>query len=490
MSGFPNGHGEVRRNSQNSLVTSLVQDGPVSDLLERLASTVGAEHVLTDPALMESFTTDWTRRWGGPALAVVRPGSTAEVSGVLGACFLAGTPVIPQGGNTGLVGGSVPGDGGDELPVIVSMRRLTRVDPVDEVSGQVTVGAGVTLGDLHRYVARSGWEYGVDLAARDSATVGGTVATNAGGIRVIAHGMTRAQVAGIEAVLPDGTVVEHLAGLAKDNTGYDLAGLLTGSEGTLGVITAVRLRLHRPHRASSVALIGIEKWDQALRLLHAAVRPGTPLLAAEITDETGMELAMRVSGQPWPLEQRHPLVLLLEVADGGEGDGLDADALDDLDVVVGLDATERARLWSYRELQSEAFSSYATEVCDGAAHKLDVSVPLPHLAEVADLIRARMDAYPGIKAFGVFGHLGDGNIHVEIVGPSPDDEEVDRLVLEAVGSFGGSVSAEHGIGRAKAHFLELSRSPAEIAVMGSIKAALDPRGIMNPGVLLADRVGA
>ena len=462
----------------------------MSDLLSELADVVGREHVLIDPALTESFTIDWTRRWGGPALGVVRPGSTADVAGVLAACLAAGVPVIPQGGNTGLVGGSVPGDGCDELPIIVSTRRLTRMDPVDEVSGQVTVGAGVTLGDLHRYVARSGWEYSVDLAARDSATIGGTVATNAGGIRVIAHGMTRMHVAGIEAVLPDGTVVEHLAGLAKDNTGYDLAGLLTGSEGTLGVITAVRLRLHRPHRASSVALIGVETWDEALRLLHAAVRPGTPLLAAEVTDETGMELAMRVSGQPWPLERRHPLVLLLEAADGGEGDGFDADALDSLDVVVGLDASERARLWSYRELQSEAFSSYATEVCDGAAHKLDVSVPLPRLAEVADLIRARMDAYPGIEAFGVFGHLGDGNIHVEIVGPSPDDEEVDRLVLEAVGSFGGSVSAEHGIGRAKTHFLELSRSPAEIAAMRSIKAALDPRGIMNPGVLLADRVGA
>ena len=462
----------------------------MSEFLEYLAVVVGPDHVLTDPALTESFTSDWTRRWGGPALAVVRPGSTAEVAGILAACHEAGTPVIPQGGNTGLVGGSVPGDGCDELPIIVSTRRLTRMDPVDEVSGQVTVGAGVTLGDLHRYVARSGWEYGVDLAARDSATIGGTVATNAGGIRVIAHGMTRMQVAGIEAVLPDGTVVEHLAGLAKDNTGYDLAGLLTGSEGTLGVITAVRLRLHRPHRASSVALIGVETWDEALRLLQTSVRPGTPLLAAEVTDETGMELAMRVSGQPWPLEHRHPLVLLLEAADGGEGDGFDADALDSLDVVVGLDASERARLWSYRELQSEAFSSYATEVCDGAAHKLDVSVPLPRLAEVADLIRARMDAYPGIEAFGVFGHLGDGNIHVEIVGPSPDDEEVDRLVLEAVGSFGGSVSAEHGIGRAKTHFLELSRSPAEIAAMRSIKAALDPRGIMNPGVLLADRVGA
>ena len=290
--------------------------------------------------------------------------------------------------------------------------------------------------------------------------------------------------------MADGSVVEHLAGLAKDNTGYDLAGLLTGSEGTLGVITAVRLRLHRPHAPSSVVLIGVDTWDEALRLIRGAVRPGTPLLAAEVIDETGVDLAMRVSGAPWPLMQRHPLVLLLEIADGGAGDGFDSEVLTELDVVVGLDASERARLWAYRELQSEAFSSYAVEVCEGAAHKLDVSVPLPHLAEAAEIIRRRMDAYPGIEAFGVFGHLGDGNIHVEIVGPSPDDEEVDRLVLEAVGSFGGSVSAEHGIGRAKARFLKLSRSPAEIAAMRSIKAALDPKGIMNPGVLLAGRVSA
>ena len=362
------------------------------------------------------------------------------------------------------------------------------MDPVDAVSGQVTVGAGVTLADLHAHVAQAGWEYGVDLAARDSATIGGTVATNAGGIRVIAYGMTRSQVAGIEAVLADGTVVSHLAGLAKDNTGYDLAGLLTGSEGTLGVITAVRLRLHRPHPPSTVALIGVESWDEALALLRAAALPGHALLAAEVTDDTGMALAMRVTGMPWPLDRPHPLVLLLEIADGGQAQGFNPDALEGLDVVMGLDTRERARLWSYRELQSEAFSSYAVEMSDGAAHKLDVSVPLLHLSEAARLIRDRMSSYPGIEAFGVFGHLGDGNIHVEIVGPAPDDEEVDRLVLEAVGSFGGSVSAEHGIGRAKAHHLALSRTQAEVDAMRNIKAALDPGGIMNPGVLLPDRV--
>ena len=460
-----------------------------ASLLDRLRSAVGDDHVLTDPALMAGYLTDWAGRWTGAARAVVRPASTDEVAAVVRACANAGVPLLPQGGNTGLVGSSVPaavpGAGGP--PILVSLRRLTRMDPVDTIAGQMTVGAGVTLADAQRHAIAAGWEYGVDLAARDSATIGGTIATNAGGIRVIAHGMTRAQVAGIEVVLPDGSIASHLAGLAKDNTGYDLAGLFTGSEGTLGIITAARLRLHRPHAPSSVALIGVATYDEGLELLHTAVVRGTPLLAAEIVDETGMDLAMRVSGLAWPLAQRHPLVLLLEVADGGTGDGFDADALGERDVVLGVDAADQARLWSYRELQSEAFSGLAAEQPGGAAHKLDVSVPLVHLAECSEEIRRRLDDYPGITAFGVFGHLGDGNIHVEIVGPTPEDEEVDRLVLTAIGAFGGSVSAEHGIGRAKAHYLELSRSPIEIAAMRAIKSALDPQDLMSPGVIFADK---
>ena len=455
-------------------------------LLELLREAVGVGHVLVDPDLVSPYATDWGGRWGGPALAVVRPGSAAEVAEAVRACVAAGVPMIPQGGNTGLVAGGVPAaqPGPQGPPVIISTRRLDRLGPIDDVSGQVTVGAGVTLGDLHRYVDQHGWEYGVDLAARDSATVGGTVATNAGGIRVVAHGMTRAQVVGIEAVLPDGSIVEHLAGLPKDNTGYDLAGLLTGSEGTLGVITAVRLRLHRPHAPSSVALIGVETYDAALALMRSAVRPGFTLLAAEVTDRTGVELAMRMSGLPWPLERTHSLTLLLEIADGGEGEGFDEAALDGLDVAIGLDATERARLWTYRELQGQVFTAYAAEHGAPAAHKLDISVPMRDLAECAALLRERVEAYPGVIAFGVFGHLGDGNIHVEIAGPDVDDEAVDMIVLGAVSEFGGSVSAEHGIGRAKSHHLSMSRSAAEISAMRAIKSALDPEGIMNPGVLL------
>ncbi|MHB1164241.1 MAG: FAD-binding oxidoreductase [Candidatus Nanopelagicales bacterium] len=447
---------------------------PGARLVAALARAVGADHVITDPALHGQYVVDWARRFSGPALAVVRPASTGEVADVLRACSAADVPVIPQGGNTGLVGGSVPGAGG-RAPVIVSTRRLAVVGDVDPLSGQVTVGAGVTLGDVHRHVARSGWSYGVDLAARDSATVGGTVATNAGGIHVIAYGMTRAQVVGIEAVLADGTVLSHLGGLLKDNTGYDLASLLCGSEGTLGVITAVRLRLHRPPGRTTVALVGCSGYAEALELMSTAVAPGVRLLAAEVIDEAGMDLAVGVTGMAWPLGSRHPIVLLLEVVDGGDASGFVG--LDEADVAVGTEPGERERLWQFRERQSEAFSTL------GVIHKLDVSLPLPVLGACAEELRQVVAGFPEATAFGVFGHLADGNIHVEIHGPAPDDDAVDVAVLECVARYGGSISAEHGVGRAKAGMLRLCRSAAEIEAMRAIKRAWDPQGLMNPGVV-------
>lgn len=458
-------------------------------LLDELRSVVGDAHVLVDPAVVEGFTRDWTGRYGGPALAVVRPGSPDEVATVLSACVRAGRSVIPQGGNTGLVAGAVPPPAAPDaidLPVVLSTRRLTRLDPVDPVSGQVTVGAGVTLGDLQRHAAAAGWEYGVDLAARDAATVGGTVATNAGGIHVVAYGMTRMQVAGVQAALPapEPTLVDHLAGLAKDNTGYDLAGLLTGSEGTLAVITAVRLRLHRPLGHTSLLLVGVASYAEAMRLMHAAVAPGARVKSAEVIDRTGIEVAMELSGAAWPLARQHPVVLLLEVADGGDGSGFVFDEIGDLDAVLAIDTADQRRLWAYRELQSEAFSTYASARGLPAAHKLDISVPMADLAACCDLIVGRLTTCEGVRVFGVFGHLGDGNIHVELVGPSDDDYRADELVLSVVGEYGGSVSAEHGIGRVKVGWLPVSRTAAEIAVMRATKAAWDPHGILNPGVLL------
>jgi FAD/FMN-containing dehydrogenase len=451
-----------------------VREDPLS---AAMAAVVGSAHVIDDPDLMDQYAVDWSRRFRGPARLVVRPGSTAEVAGVLRICRDRGVPVLPQGGNTGLVGGSVPAPDGPP-PVIVSTRRLDAVGPVDHLSGQVTAQAGATLGDVRRHAAAAGWAYGVDLAARDSATIGGTVATNAGGIHVIAYGMTRAQVVGIEAVLPDGSVVSHLSGLLKDNTGYDLGALLCGSEGTLAVITAVRLRLHRPPGRTTVALIGCASYADALDLMVRAVAPGTRLLAAEVIDEPGLDLACTTAGVAWPLERRHPVTVLLEVVDGGDASGLVG--IEDLDVIVGLDAAEQARIWSFRERQGEVFSSL------GITHKLDVSVPLPSLAACADELRRVVAAFPSVDVFGVFGHLADGNIHLEIHGPTADDVDVDLAVLQCVARYGGSVSAEHGVGRAKAAELHLCRSEAEIAAMRAIKSALDPAGLMNPGVIFRD----
>lgn len=460
------------------------KDNPVTEVppiadspLARLRAVVGDAHVLVDHSLTDQYVVDWSRRFGGPALAVVRPGSTDEVAAVMRVCSAAGVPVIPQGGNTGLVGGGVPAAEPTSLPIVLSTRRLAEIGPVDPLSGQLTAGAGATLAAVRDAAAAAGWAYGVDLAARDSATIGGTVATNAGGIHVIAYGMTRAQVVGVEAVLPDGSVVSHLAGLLKDNTGYDLGALLCGSEGTLAVITAVRLRLHRPAGRTSVALVGCTSYADALALMSTAVAPGGRLLAAEVIDETGMELAARLRGLPWPLQERHPVALLLEVVDGGDASGLVG--LDDRDVAVGLDPSEQSRLWDYREAQGEAFSAL------GLTHKLDVSVPLPSLAQACEELASLMRAYPTVETFGVFGHLADGNIHVEIYGPPADDVAVDHVVLDCVARYRGSISAEHGVGRAKAADLALCRSAAEIAAMRALKSAWDPAGIMNPGVLLA-----
>jgi FAD/FMN-containing dehydrogenase len=460
------------------------KDNPVSDtslppdeLAEAMRGVVGGGHVLTEPALMEQYVVDWSGRWRGSASMVVRPGSTQEVSAVLRLCSAAGVPVVPQGGNTGLVGGSVPasGPGQRPAPVVLSTRRLDGLGDVDHLAGQVTAGAGATLGDVRRHVSAAGWSYGVDLAARDSATIGGTVATNAGGIHVVAYGMTRAQVVGVEAVLADGSVISHLSGMLKDNTGYDLGALLCGSEGTLGVITAVRLRLHRTTSRTSVALIGCRTYAESISLMSSAVAPGVRLIAAEVIDEQGMELAASLTGTTWPLAGRHRLVVLLEVVDGGDASGFVG--LDDADVVVGLDSSEQSRLWAFREAQGEAFSSL------GVTHKLDVSVPLPSLAACCDELRGIVSADPQVTVFGVFGHLADGNIHVEMHGPAADDLTADLAVLECVARYGGSISAEHGVGRAKAGELHLCRSASEIAAMRALKAAWDPQGLMNPGVI-------
>ncbi|GGJ86985.1 oxidoreductase [Pilimelia anulata] len=452
----------------------------MSDLADRLRGIVGAAHVLVDPDLRAPYETDWTRRFTGAARCVVRPADTDGVAAVVLACAAAGAAITVQGGNTGLVGGGVPAGG----EVLLSLGRLTELDPVDAAGAQVTVGAGVTLEQVQRHVRPHGLDVGVDLAARSAATVGGLVATNAGGVRVIRYGSMREQVTGVEAVLADGTVVSRLAAPAKDNTGYDLTHLLAGSEGTLAVLTRVRLRLVPLLPARAVALVAVDGVPGAVELL-AAARAGLPgLSAAELFLAAGLDLVRAHGRLAAPFDAPHPAYVLLEAA--GRADPTD-ELLELLggcpavrDATVAADAAGVARLWAYRETHTEAISAAGVPV------KLDVSVPLAALAGlVADLPGTVAAVTPDARPI-VFGHLGEGNLHVNVLDAEKDGEAVTDAVLRLVAARGGSISSEHGVGRAKVRWLPLSRSAAELDAMRRIRRALDPAGTLNPGVLLAD----
>lgn len=448
-------------------------------LLASLRAIVGDRHCLTDPALRASFESDWTRRYHGEALAVVRPASTHEVAAVLRACSEAGVGVVPQGGNTGLVGGSVPRGG----EVVVSLLRLDAVGEVDAVAGEVTVGAGATLAAAQRAAGSAGWDVGVDLGARDSATIGGMVATNAGGVNVVRHGPMRSRVLGFEAVLADGSVVRRLPGMPKDNTGYDLGGLLAGSEGTLAVITAVRLRLvPRLHRRA-VCVIGFADADDAVATAGLLRRTLASVLALELFTSAGLDLVMRHAAVAAPFAARSPIYLLVEVGsdETDPADGLFAAlaslAVDEARVAVATDADARHRLWQLRERHTEVINA------EGVPHKLDVSVPAARYAELVERAPLAVAAVAPSARTIVYGHVGDGNLHVNVLGPAPDDDAVDDAVLGLVLELGGSVSAEHGVGVAKVGWLVRDRGEASVAAMRAVKAALDPLGIMNPGVI-------
>jgi FAD/FMN-containing dehydrogenase len=446
-------------------------------LIDELRAVVGDRNCLTDPDLLASHEVDWTGRFRGRALAVVRPASADEVAAILRACAESGIGVVPQGGNTGLVGGSVPRDG----EVVVSLSRMADVEPVDPLGGEVTVGAGATLSAVQAAARASGWEVGVDLGARDSATIGGMVATNAGGVHVLRHGPMRRQVIGLEAVTSTGSVLRRLPGMLKDNTGYDLAGLLAGSEGTLAVITRVRLRLVPPLPHRAVALLGLADAATVIAVAGDLRRRLPSLLAAELVTRAGLDLVLRHAQLEPPFATPFPAYLLVETA-SAHGDPLDvlAAALEDFDasdVAVATDAAGRHRLWQLRERHTEAVNA------EGVPHKLDVSVPIACLAELVDRVGPAVhEVAPDAQVIS-YGHVGDGNLHVNVLGPPPDDHAVDDAVLELVLSLGGSISAEHGIGVAKARWLVRDRGDADVAAMRAVKRALDPAGVMNPGVI-------
>jgi len=448
-------------------------------LATHLVDIVGRDHVIEDPALLASYETDWTRRFHGHARLVVRPGTPAEAGAVLAVCSSERVAVVPQGGNTGLVGGAVPPEGA----VVLSMRRLVELGAVDRAAGQLTAGAGVTLGELQRHARAADLDIGLDLAARDSATLGGLIATNAGGIRAMRYGSMRSQVVGIEAYLVDGTRVGSLAGLTKDNTGYHWPSLLAGSEGTLAVVTRARLLLVRIPRRRACVLLGLPDLAAAVALASELRERVPSLEALEVFDSLAMALLARHRGMTSPLKGSSGVYLLAEAAADQDPTNELVEAIaaapGALDAAIGTDGPDRARLWAFRESITEVIEA------EGVPHKLDVSLPMHQLTRFDTDVRATaIRLTPSCRAV-VYGHLGDGNLHVNLLGLEPDDERVDEAVLRLVAELGGSISAEHGIGRAKAAWLSLARRTGEIDAMRALKRSLDPDFLLNPGVLFS-----
>jgi FAD/FMN-containing dehydrogenase len=443
---------------------------------------VGDRHLLEDPDVVSAYTTDWTGGFVGSSSAVVRPGSTGEVAEVIRACRRDGVALVPQGGNTGLVGGSVPLAG----EVVLSTRRLVGIADADRDAGQLTAAAGETLAEVQRAAASIGWRYGVDLAARDSATIGGTVATNAGGLRVLRHGSTRRQLLGVEAVLGTGDVVERLGGLVKDNTGYDLAGLLCGSEGTLGVVTRARLALVAPAEGAVTALVGLAAVEDAVALVGRLRRAVPTLEAAELVLSDGALLVAEQTGSTPVLDPVPPVQVVIEAVGPPDPAAALATVLElapgVLDVAVATDPARAGSLWHVREAHTEAIARL------GVPRKYDVTLPGPRFARFVHDAPGVVRAVAPHASVWLFGHVGDGNVHVNVTGaPGPESGGPDPIgdaVLARVVADGGSVSAEHGIGTAKRAWLARDRATGDVAAMRAIKAALDPDGIMNPGVLL------
>jgi FAD/FMN-containing dehydrogenase len=443
------------------------------EFVEALRLIVGGNNVLAED--LASYGTDWTGRFIGCPSLVVRPGSTIEVSQVMHLCSQHNVAVVPQGGNTGLVGGTLADDG----QIILSTSRIIWIGSVDVVSQQISVGAGVTVEQVQEAAKQFGLRYAVDFGARGSATIGGTIATNAGGINVLRFGSTRHQVVGIEAVLPNSDVIEHMAGLIKDNTGYDIASLLCGSEGTLGIVTAARLRLLPLHTSRTTVLLGCGSTEEVVHIVQGIRQQFNSLDAAELFYADGANLVAEAFNVAIPFAT--PVYLLLEFS-------ADVDLSSDIErhlartnfsgsSAVAQDELGRARLWRLREEHTAAISTH------GVPHKFDVTVAVSDLGRFIVKTRQRISETNADWTVYIFGHAADGNMHVNVLGPSATDELVDEVVLQVVAEFKGSISAEHGIGSAKKKWLSMSRSQNEIAMMKAIKGAIDPQGLMNPNTL-------
>ncbi|MCJ2014152.1 FAD-binding oxidoreductase [Methylobacterium sp. J-076] len=461
-----------------------------SDLLSALRGALGERHVLTDPDLVAPYLTERRGLYTGATPAVLRPGSTAEVAAAVTLCAAAGVPFVAQGGNTGLTGGGVP-----QGAVVISLERLAAVRALDPVGATITVGAGAILAQVQEAADAAGMLFPLTYASRGSARIGGGIATNAGGLNVLAYGNARELVLGLEVVLPDGRVWDGLKALRKDNAGYDLKQLFIGSEGTLGIVTAAVLRLFPKPRSTGVAFVGLASAQAALDLfVFLRDRADRDLTAFEYMPPFALEIALRhTAGAVRPLAQEHGAYALIEVSScrpGSDmrrdletalGEALEAGLIGDAAIATG--AARAEALWGLREAVPGA------QTREGGSIKHDVSVPLARLPDfLARAEAACLAAMPGLRPCG-FGHFGDGNIHFNLSQPVGMDRaeflthwsRFNRIVHDIVYEFGGSIAAEHGVGLIKRDELARYTPPVALAMMRSLKAALDPRGLLNPG---------
>jgi FAD/FMN-containing dehydrogenase len=461
-----------------------------NETLDRLKAAVGPSGWTDDPELLAPHLVEWRDRHFGETPLMLSPASTAEVAAIVGICAETGTALTPQGGNTGLVGGQIP-----RGEVLLSLRRMNRIRDLDGYDDVLVAEAGVTLEAVRNAAADADRLFPLNLASGGTATVGGLVSTNAGGVAVLRYGTMRSLVLGLEAVLPDGSVFSGLKRLRKDNTGYDLKQLLIGAEGTLGVVTAAALKLHPVLRGRAVAMTGLASPQAALDFLALAkAESGGAVEAFELIGRSAMAIAVKnIESLREPLEAPHPWYVLVEIATAVDGE---AEAVLERvltaaferaliqDAVVAQNEAQAKALWALREEQSAAQKS------EGRSWKMDISVPVSAVpAFIEQASAAALAVSPGARVVA-FGHVGDGNIHFNVLSPVGGIEAHEAKRLEGVGvchdiavSMGGSVSAEHGVGVLKIDDAMRQHPAATVAAMKAVRAALDPKRIMNPRVL-------
>lgn len=466
-------------------------------LIEAVRAALGDKAVVTNPHDIAPWLDDWRGRYHGASAAMFAPDTTEGVATIVRLAREFGVPLVPQGGNTSMVGGATPPADGSAL--ILSLRRMNRIRSIDPAAQLAVVEAGVILQTLHDAADARGMRFPLTLGARGSATIGGLTATNAGGTQVLRFGTMRSLVAGIEAVLPDGSIHDGLAALKKDNRGYDLTHLLVGAEGTLGVVTAVTLRLVPAVHDRATGWLAVESPGDALKALRAMeARSGSAIESFELVPKMALDLVLKhIPGTRPPFDGAHPWLVLIDyVSQRGEGPA--QAALEDLmqgvlgsglaqDGVVAASEAQAEAFWRLRDSISEA------ERAEGPTMAHDISVPVDAMPAFMLHAAAQVEAaFPGVHA-SAFGHLGDGNVHFHVNAPAGVDaarwraavgEPASHMVYDLVVAAGGSISAEHGIGQMKRGELARLSSPARMAALRAIKSGLDPHGLMNPGKLL------